>query len=615
MGAFQSTNNTTPSTQTCVGAGCCTWNGLNSSGLMPLDGCITELRFRTDNRGGIWGFNGVRISTIRDVIGGKNGVLYYPWHTAIGVNMLTQSENKDGKNYDQNSESNTNNVAFRVGGASSITTPVVPPSAGYALSGIMFRVAQANFNIYGMIPLEVRWMNLSTFEQTDWTPVVAGQVPINDPGLCEAGGTVQYAGGTNDKKLIQKFNVNWGPGNGDGIFSMFNVTTFDLGALYAYALATPTPLLKSTPGEKYPMYLGSDFDKIQDSFYRNLLVDYWCKQSKAKDPKGIMDPVCWCRYPAEAVLDPRNNIYIDRKIADSKTQQGYYSGAPPKCYLTDCKVASSGCERLPDQPYTPCSQPGGTYLFTNPDVTNTCPALPPINICAVNIDIWESKDVEVVISELQQKCNFTTNNPPPECLKPENKNNPICKAFLPPGPAVDCKDPKNRNTPQCIAYCNDPANRNKPECTPVPGPVVDCTNPANRNTPQCIAYCNDPANRNKPECKTPPTPPVPIDCTDPANRNKPECQPKPTPEIDCTLDVNKSLAVCFCKISGNRTNATCIEYCGLEENKNKPECTPPTFWDKYKGWIIAFVVFIIVLVIVIAIYKMKGKTSQPRASG
>lgn len=591
MGVFQSTNAATPPSQSCVGTGCCTWNALSTGDIMPIDGCITALGIQTDSSGGVYRLRSIRIGNIADVISGNNGITYYCWHSATGENKLTQP--KQGlPNYDINSESFSNNIVFSIGNAATDTI-LNPPSAGYALSGIRYSEATANFNIFGMLPLEIKWVNLNNLTQTEWIPAVSGQVSITDSRLCSKGLT-QYAGAVNDRKLIQKFSVNWGGKSGDGLFNIFNVVTLDVKAVNDYALATPTPLLRSTPGEKYGMYLGSLFDKLRDSFYRNRLVGYWCQASKEKSPNKVMDPVCWCKFPAEAVLTPQNNIYIDRKVAESKTQQGLYSGAPPKCYLNDCKNAYTGPE-----------QQNATYLFTNPDSGAPCPDLPPINICAVSIDIWQSENVEVAIQKLEQTCNFTNNNPPPQCLLPENKNNPICKAFLPPGPTVDCKDAKNRNTPECIAYCKDPVNKNKPECVPVPGPVVDCTNPANRNTPQCIAYCNDPANRNRPECKAPV-----VDCTDPANRNRPECQPTPTPEVDCTLESNKALAVCFCKDTANRNTDTCNTYCNLEENKNKTECAPLSFWAKYKAWIIGIIIVIIVIMIGVAIARSRRKNKQ-----
>jgi len=619
MGAFQSSGigNPAPS-QACVGPGCCTWDAIR----LPIDGCITQLQFRTDTSGGIWGFSGITFSTIKDTLDGRPGVVYYPWHTATGVSRLTQPKNENDKNtYDINSQSNTNNSAFRIGGASSITTIVSPPEgqSQSALSGLRYNVAQSCYNIYGMIALEVRWLNLANLTQTDWIPVVANATQKIAPsstacasgGAC-VGGFTQYAGADNEGKLIQQFSINWGSGSSDGLFNLFNISVLDVKGAYSYGLtataSSATPLLKYTAGEKYSMYLGSDFDKLQDSFYRNILVTQWCQASKAQDPNHVMSSLCWCKFPAEAVLSPANNIFIDRKVAESKTQQGIYSGAPPKCYLTDCKAASSGCERDAAQAYRPCAQQYATYLFTNPDITTPCPPLPPINICAVSIDVWQSTDVKVVIDKLSIDCKFNQNNLPPGCEKPENKNSPICQAFLPPGP-TDCKNPANRNTADCKAYCNRPENINLPECKVTPPSPTDCKIAANRNTAYCLAYCARPENVALPECKA-----TPIDCTDPANRNNPQCQsPGPT---DCTLDVNKSLPVCYCKDAANRNTTICNTYCSLDANKGLPECATPSFWSKYKWWILGFVVLIILIIIIVAFMrrgKKKASESQTEA--
>ena len=129
--------------------------------------------------------------------------------------------------------------------------------------------------------------------------------------------------------------------------------------------------------------------------------------------------------PKAARPDPDNNIYVARRLYEVKGQD-VPSTNRPVCWAADCRDA------LLENP---------KFLLNSLDVAAKCDRPDSINICSVNIDVWESKDVTIAIEKLSTACNFNQNNPPPACKDPKNANNPVCQAFKPPAPGPSPPEP------------------------------------------------------------------------------------------------------------------------------------------------------------------------------
>ena len=468
----------------------------------PPDSCITGLEFGAHPP---TFFKSIKINTVQRQLNGLDAETRYPWigYPDVGGSVLTPDVGNQSGSYDR-----------QVGANRYDDYVTVDFQRGYALSAIDYHICPGCCNIYGLRRLRFKTINLKTFAISDWIdyPGTSGDPVVTATTCgCGGGGYSVYGQGSKDNAyVIQQFDVQFNRGTTggtvDGLFNFLNVRLFDIKAFYSYAMNTkPSPLRTQQPRELglYDMFFGSEFSKLAGGAYRDTLIEEYCTLSKKNDPKGIMDPACWCRHPEEAVASAENAIYIDTKLMRAASQGGQLTSAPPKCWATDCRLAWGGdCEGATCPPKPPI--PASKFFFSTVDEKSVCPILPPINICSVSIDIWQSQDVQVVIDKLAIDCKFTQNNPPPQCVDPKYKDSPVCKAFQ-----LDCSKPENKNKPECSkpappvpVDCSDPANRNKPECKPTPGPV-DCTKPENRNLPECQATpvdCSDPDNANLPEC-------------------------------------------------------------------------------------------------------------------
>lgn len=429
MGAFGSTGLLNPPTsEQCIGKGNESWSGLyNDRGVgadgkyppIPIDGCITGFTFWSDG-GQIRGIESISINTIRGVMSGAPATKYYIYiEVAPGVNTGQHFVTKpvDWAPY-------RHSIGQRIG---SILT--VDADKQHALSGIRYNVVTACYNTIGIFPIEFRWVNPTNLKETDWKKADSKQPNISLRRVCGGSNCPDSFGGftmVNDQNtfLIQRFNVNWGYGKNDGIFNIYNVSTLNLKALVDFTFGPLTPLI--TKNTTLDMTLRSDFAQLQQGFYREQLVANFC----TPDKDGNVPKSCWCLYPDKARPDPDNNIYVARRLNEVKSGPEFPNKARPVCWSQDCREQLSHPENA-------------KFVLREADLKDPCPTPTSVNICAVNIDVWESKDVKVIIDKMNLDCKFNQNNPPPGCLEPKNKDNPICKAYqekpgpspTPPGPS------------------------------------------------------------------------------------------------------------------------------------------------------------------------------------
>jgi len=406
MGAFGSRSFVSkgispPPSQKCLSAASNTWNGFPST----IDGCITELVFSVDSVGGVWGFYKFTINTLQGVLTDTVGTTWYPWQDG-SVSKVSSNT----------SEQNT--PSYRVGKLSFAGNTAKAP-VRHVLSGLRYNVASACYNIYGMIPLEVRWLNLNTMEQTAWLPLstssTAKTVVIKtecggDSSPC-LGGLTQYAGEDTKGVIIQQFDVDWNTNADNGLFNIKNVNLLDVKSLYNYAITTPSPLFPS----------GGDVDKIAGGYYRTFLLGAYCavagnagKAECSSSPAPGPGPVVDCKDPQYANL--------------------------ARCYcLVPGNKTSATCTSY-------CSIPG-------------------------NVNKPECKDVPRPPAP----------GPAVDCTKPENKYNPACTSPLPPDSCARpenkdlarcfCLIATNKTQDKCTSYCKDSANSSKPECKDVKVPT------------------------------------------------------------------------------------------------------------------------------------------------
>lgn len=356
------------------------------------------------------------------------------------------------------------------------------------------------------------------------------------------------------------------------------------------------------------------------TYYRDKLGERYCQNALVN---GKLPIECWCLDPdAAPINDTRSSVGIDRKLAQGLARQGYQSNALPTCWSSDCKIRGRDATINP------------TYLTTYDMDTVVCP-VQPINVCAVNVNVWQSEGVELNFPNVTQECQFSTTNPPPGCL--EDPTNPLCQEYiLDRANGQPCTESKQCSSKRCVAQvCAGSLREIGQSCTG----GSDCKSGRCQNE-VCLGKndgstctgddeCSSGACNNK-LCGVPAQEPNGSEC-----KNNSDCDSGSCQDGECVASTLKPVgALCItpseCR-SGNCTSGICRapvrkadgQACITGSECRSASCTQgkcgipgpapdatPSFWDNYKWYIIGAGAALVIMVIAIVWFRSRGNNAR-----
>lgn len=421
---------------------------------------------------------------------------------------------------------------------------------------------------------------------------------------------------------IRSLQILWnGSGDWGGIRSFERVVCWDVDDFYNQYFSIgegkdEAPRFATTPGIYARPF--NDLKKcdpssnniwcVRGGAYVKMFMDKFCS-----DPKNTARKPCNCIAPSRAPIT--SPVGVDYTLARYDPIAQFLLQETP-CISQTCRNAVT--DTL-----------GSDYLIS-PNLLNvSCGKLPDgFTVCSTAITVINSQDVKVDIGALEQRCGFSKDNPPKECLVANPPK--ICDRWI-------TTTPKENGQP-CTAgpdckstYCGAD-KKCAPKPTPGPKEIGDpCT-----TDPECKSTYCDPVTR---KCAAKPQP---KEIGDPCAASS-ECasgycdpatslcaanpSPAPTPFPDghtCADDYecksgycDPDIGECVPRPQPKPDGAACVgnydcksSYCDPQKKVCAQTPVKPSFWDQYKWWIVGIIGAILILIFIAVAIRNGGKKKK-----